>query len=252
MVSAIWFGLSTMKFYVLQQNDQRRSSWVLATMVKKAPPRKRNSEVIPSTVHKLLGQRPEGEMRMKDIYRQARCQTCRRYDPHDMVEIGFDDDVIIKIKGDFAHTNDRILLITQKFLDVLTGIGARGFETKPIGDTGWHALRVTCLKEIADGVMKDFGERCTECSRAEYSAGILEKVSDLDILSGETMMFTTRQAWPRAFSDRDTVITEDIVLALKKAGIKGGHCYRLLSDDEWKKKEREGGDRWPPRSMTYL
>lgn len=243
---------SFMNYYILDQNDQSKPSWALCTPVAPMPKRSK-SAAIPKTVNALLGTPPPMSMRIKEKYLKACCKTCRRYDEHDIFDIGFDGEVSIKIKGDFAHSNDRVLLVSDRFLSVLQTMEAKGFEAKPLGQSGWHALRATCLVEGVEGVIKDFGERCPECGRAEYSAGIHEKLSQLvGLPTSEKTVFTTRLGWPTAFYDRDIFITEDIVVALKNAGIKGGYCTRLLLDKEWDEMKARGGDRRPRGSIIYL
>ena len=44
-------------------------------------------------------------MRIKRQYEPLRCKTCGRYDAYAMFEIGFDEPVQIRIKGDFGDTD---------------------------------------------------------------------------------------------------------------------------------------------------
>ena len=93
-----------MNYYRLGANDQSRPSWVLFETAEPLPKRPKRPE-LPSTVHRLLGRRPEGKMRIKPQYEPLRCKTCGRYDASAMFEIGFDEPVQIRIKGDFGDTD---------------------------------------------------------------------------------------------------------------------------------------------------
>ena len=87
----------------------------------------------------FFGPQPDGKMRMKPAYLPACCKTCRRYDDDDIHDIGFAEPVTIRIRGDFAFTQDRVLIVSDKSLKREEPAGG-GFETKPIGKSGWHAL----------------------------------------------------------------------------------------------------------------
>ena len=109
-----------------------------------------------------------------------------------MFEVGFDDPVTMRFKGDYGHTEDRIFSINEKFLNVLKKADVGGFETKPLGKSGWHALRVTLLVDHANDVVDTSGPSCPECERPKESGGIFEYLSELSLPVHPHTFFTTK------------------------------------------------------------
>ena len=222
------------KFYDLSENDHLRPSWVLFTPPSKSPSKRRSREALPPAVNALLGPPPEGPMKIKPAYAKLRCPRCGRYEASEAFDIGFDDDSSIKIKGDFGHTTDRVFVVTNAFLNALKAIRIQGYETKPIGKTGWHALRVTLQVDAVPEVFKTSGSPCSGCGRPEESWGVPVRLSDLAVPKITNTFFTTKQSWPSApFFDRSIFLSEEMARALKDSGVKGGYCKRLLTDEEW-------------------
>jgi hypothetical protein len=245
-----------MKFFSLWPTDQKQASWVLCVIERISISRNKRAGAIPAAVHSLLGQPAGDGLRMKPQYQRLRCGTCRRYDSDEAFKVGFDEEATIKIKGNFGPTNDRIMLIDDKFLSALKSGGVKGFDSKPIGHTGWHAFRVNHFVSSNDAVIKTAGARCPECGRPEESWGVHQRLSDLSLPSGTKTFFTTKCGWPSSpFLDRETFLTEDIVDLLKEAGIAGGYCHRLWTEEEGRKYDenrRNGVDKYPPGTTVYL
>jgi hypothetical protein len=245
-----------MKYFSLWPGDQKQSSWVLFSFEQKSGRRRKSESAIPSTVHALLGKAAEGGLWMKPQYQHIRCGKCRRYDADEAFRVGFDAGAIIKIKGDFGHTNDRIVLINDKFLGVLKSGGVKGYESKPIGKTGWHAFRVSLFVESSEEVIKTTGPQCPECGRPEESWGVHQRLSDLSLPLDSNTFFTTKSCWPSApFLDREMFLTEDVMELITDAGITGGYCYRLWTEDEARKYDenrKNGVDKTPPGTTVYL
>jgi len=245
-----------MNFFSLCPGDQVRPSWVLFTTAEKANKRKRHSEGVPSTVYALLGSPAEEKMRLKPQYEPLRCKRCGRYDGAKIFEIGFDPDASIKIKGDFGYTTDRVFLISDKFLNTLKAGNVKGYEAKPIGNTGWHAIQVSLFVDSDDKVIKTAGIPCPECGRPEESWGVHRRLAELSLPKEINTFFTTKGGWPSApFYDRETFLTEDVMSLLKESRIAGGYCYRLWTEDESRKyyENREKGiDKYPPGTTVYL
>src|SRR5688572_8658202 len=227
-----------MNIYRLQQKDQLRASWVILSETE--PPRKRTTPAgVPPTVRRLLGSPSEGQLHLKAQYAALVCKTCKRYDAYRMFDLGFDDDVTIRIKGDFAHTDDRVFLVGNRFLDVLKSSDVSGYEVKALGVTGWHALRVTRLVDSEASVIKTSGQPCAECGRPREAWGVHEHLGQVSLPTESNTFFTTRKSSPTPFYDRDIFITEEVVEALKRGGIKGGYCYRLFTTEEWHNMEED-------------
>lgn len=243
-----------MNYYYLVEKDKLRLSWAVSVVRKPLPKHTRNAE-LPPVLYRFLGPVPEGEMALKPQYEGVACKVCGSYDDDAMFDLGFFDPVTIRFKEDFGHTDDRVFVISQKFLDVLRSAKIHGFETKPLGSSGWHALRVTERVECDESVMEQIGPFCRECGRAERVPGAFTKLEELSLPSRPRVIFTTKKGWPKPFRDRTTFLTEDVVELLKGAGIKGGWCHRLWTSNEVEKMEVKAkqGKKWkPPGAIVTL
>ena len=223
-----------MNYYRLSEKDQPRLSWALVIREKKGKLPER-PPAIPATVHRLLGQPFPPGLRFKPQYSRYRCKLCGRFDGYEVFDEGFDDDVKIRIKGDFGHTTDRIFVVNDRFVKTIESVNAQGYELKPLGKSGWHAFRVNCLVGIAPGVIKTTNSVCPECGRPDEAWGLVQRVSEIDVPATSGTFFAPKKGMPRAVTDRDIFITEDLMLALKANGIKGAYCSRLFTDEEWAK-----------------
>jgi hypothetical protein len=245
-----------MKWFSLCQIDQRRPTWVLFERQKKLPPDRPPLETIPFAVHALLGAAVRGQMSIKDKYLQLCCRKCGRYDSYAIFNIGFDEDVSVRISGDFGHSNDRIFLVNEKFLSAIRQARVKGFETKPLGRTGWHAFRITVLVESSDTIVKTSGPACLECGTPEEAWGVHERETDLSLPETSNTFFTTLKSWPSfPFQDRPIFLTDDVVRILQDAGVAGGYCYRLWTEEEARRvseNRKRGIDRYPGGTTVYL
>jgi hypothetical protein len=238
-----------MHSYLLVEKDPSKSSWVLMELVKPVKKRLRSPD-LPPVMYRFFGLPPDGEMRMKPQYVPLCCKTCGRYDDDAAFDVGFKDPVTIRIQGDFGHTEDRILVVSDRFLSVLKKAKVRGYETRPAGTSGWHALRATVHVDTAKGVMKPVKPICRTCGRSNGAVGSFEHRKQLSIPPQANTFFTTKTNWHRRFYDRETFLTEDVMEALKAGGIKGGWCNRLWTDEEVRKAQEKAkaGIKWKPPS----
>lgn len=221
-----------MNYYMLSEKDHPRQSWALITEERKTKQVKRPAE-IPAIVHQLLGKPLPPGLRFKPQYSHYRCKLCRRFDGYEVFEKGFDDDVMIRIKGDFGHTSDRIFVVNDRFVRAIESVDAKGYELKPLGKSGWHALRVTCLVTFAPGVVKTSEWACSECGRPTEVWGRVQRVSEIEVPTVSNTFFASNRSMPYPFWDRNIFLTGDLVQALKSHDIKGGYCYQLYTDEEW-------------------
>mgnify|MGYP001569024203 CR=1 FL=1 len=242
-----------MNYYYLDERDQTRPSWVLFDLVKRGRKNVRQSE-LPPAIYQFFGSQPEGEMRMKPEYLQTCCKKCGRYDEDAVFQVGFSDPVTIRIKGDYSHTQDRVFLVSERFLKVLCNAKVRGYESKPVGKSGWHALCVTVRVNCADGVLKPAEPYCPACGRPDGAVGSFERVSQLSVPRDDKTFITTNVNYHRRLWDRDIFITENVLRALKDGGIKGGYCSRLWTDEEvrFAGEMAKQGRKWKPTNSTVL
>ncbi len=220
-----------MNYYTLWGNDQARHSWVLITE-EKAKPRARPPEV-PKVVHQLLGAPVPSGLRFKPRYSRFRCGLCRRFDGYAVFDEGFDGDVKIRIKGDFGHSTDRIFVVNDRFLAALRSVNTSGYETKALGQSGWHALKITTAVRVADSAYGGGGNTCPECGRLEFGGMDIDRISDITPPTEAVTLFTHQKSWPCTAFDRMPLLTEPVVHALKEHGIKGGFCDQLFTDEVW-------------------
>jgi hypothetical protein len=242
-----------MNYYLLGDNDQTQSSWVLYELDPENPGKRATSK-LPAVMMQFFGPQPDRNMRMKPAYLPACCKTCRRYDDDDVFDIGFADPVTIRIRGDFGYTQDRVLVISDKLLKALKAARVRGFETKPIGKSGWHALSVTTRVDSKKGVLKPGKPVCRTCGRPNGTVGAFQYVSELSVPDEPNTLFTTKTNFHSRLWDRDIFATEDVVSVLKKARIQGGYCNRLWSEEERKQIAENAKQkvRWKPPETTVL
>ena len=244
-----------MKYYAIDLADQTKTSWALHEVVKNLPKQPR-PEGMPPVFYKFFPS-ADVEMRMKPQYQPLCCIKCGRFEADKMFESGFDDPVTMRFEGDYGHTQDRIFSISEKFLKVLKNAKTGGYEIKPLGSSGWHALRVTLRVAHDDDVIGSSGPNCSVCGRPKESFGLFKYLSELDLPSQANTFFTTDKDWPSCHaSDRDIFITENVLEALKEGGITGGYCSRLWTEDEYQKqneKEKQGVKFWkPPGTLVHL
>lgn len=244
-----------MNYYSVNLEDHPKNSWVLFEVLKVLP-RQPKPPGLPPVFYKFFPAQ-EVEVRLKPQYQSLICRKCGRFDSDQVFEAGFDGAVTIHFKGDFGYTDDRVFVINGKYHKALLRARIGGFETKPLGKSGWFALRATLRVEHAEKVIKSRKPLCSECGRPKESFGRFEQVRQLAVPTVSSTFFTTTTGWPSAhFCDRALFLTEDALQVLKQDRVKGGYCTRLLTDEEVKKqkqKAREGIPFWrPPKLLVKL
>ena len=233
--------------------DYTKSSWVLHDVIKKLP-RKQNPDMAP-VFYKFFST-PDAQVQLKEPYHCIACRKCGRFDIDEVFKIGFFEPVILRFKEDIGQTDDKVTVINDKCAKALKAAKVGGYETKPIGKTGWHAFRVTLLLPPPKESITTRGETCTECGRPEYMGVQSWRVSHVAHPSHENTLYSTNVRYTgSSVSDRDIFLTEDVVKVLKAAQVKGPHCSRLQTDEEVEKRlklEKEGKN-WMPKGLTvYL
>jgi hypothetical protein len=164
-----------------------------------------------------------GVFQTRPRYEQVVCKRCRRFDSDQVFDAGYDEDVTIRFRDDFATTNDRQFLVSQRMLEVLRKGKVGGFEARPVGKEGWHAIKVTLRVDSDPGAYHEAGTRCQACGMREEGAGggSISLLSQVTAPGQANVFFTTKVAFHgREISDRDILCTEDVVLLLKESGIR--------------------------------
>ena len=246
-------NMKPLRYYLLMENDQARESWIL-TMPAKLAPKKSKSRNLPPLLHRFFGYFIGRGREMKAEYDDVRCQRCGRYKDDDVFAVGFFDPFFIHTRGDFCMTGDRVFIINEKFLKVLRKAKVRGYETKPLGESGWYAIRATCRVKLSKKVMKTYPPLCPECRLPKEASGGFDIQRDLSVPQEPMTIFTTERGWPSTLWDRDLFFTEDVAMLLKAEGIKGGYCRRLLTEDDLKRTDElaKQGKRLKPTEIAIL
>jgi len=200
-----------------------------------------------------------GVLQARPRYANLVCQRCGRFDSDKIFDAGFDEDVTLRFRDDFATTTDRIFIISPRMLEVLRRGKVGGFEVKPVGKEGWHAMKVTLRVDSDPRAYQEAGCRCPTCGmrRAGAGGGSIELLSQVAPPGQTNVFFTTKAAFlGREISDRDILCTEDVALLLKKHGIRKGSFHRLWTTDEkntYEEKCARGILNWyPPKRTIYL
>jgi hypothetical protein len=244
-----------MNYYYVDLIDEPHTSWVMMEVVKNLPKYPRKPE-LPSAFYRFF-QFPDAQVRLKPQYTHLYCQKCGRYDADRVFDVGFSEPATIRLKWEFGFTNDRVFIINENVLRVLKRAKVGGYETKPIGCTGWHALRASVLVDSVSSKWERKAKRCSKCGLSDDVGLSFDYLNQLSLPSQVNTFFTTKKFWPAASShDRDLFLTEDVVNALKAGKIKGPWCTRLWTEEEEaeiKAKARQGIKSWkPPKSTVFL
>jgi hypothetical protein len=244
-----------MNFYAFSLEDYSKTSWALHEVVKVLPKQPKPAEM-PSVFYKFFPS-ADVEVRMKPQYHGVCCKKCGRFDSDKVFEIGFKDPVAIHFKGDYGYTDDRMFVINERFLKVLKKAKVDGYETKPLGKSGWHTLRATVLVGHVDDVVKTGGPLCSECGRPKENFGVFKYQRELSLPNRTNTFFSTKTSWQSyGFRDRPLFISEDVLQALQEGGIAGGYCNRLWTGEDeklQKEKEKQGIPFWqPPKTAVPL
>jgi hypothetical protein len=250
-------SLSEPRLYRVCDNQQPRRNWLVFRETKAPKPFPR-LEFIPSGLFDT-SRGVGGVFQRRPRYTEVVCSSCHRFDSDQIFEAGFDEDVAIRFRDDFATTNDRLFLISQRMLEVLHRANVGGFEAKPVGTEGWHAMNVTLRVDSDPGAYHEAGKKCQSCGMRKEGAGggMIELLSQVTAPGQSNVFFTTKVAFHgREISDRDIFCTEDVVLLLKEKGIRKGSFHRLWTAKEIKtfdEKRAQGIDNWyPPKRIIYL
>ncbi|HEV2294711.1 MAG TPA: hypothetical protein VGR35_12730 [Tepidisphaeraceae bacterium] len=237
-----------MKYYKLCLIDQPKSSWVLHDVIKRVP--KRKNPEMPSAFYKFFAP-PDADVHMKERYQKLCCTQCGRYHSDEVFDAGFEEPVAIRFKQDMAWTDDRQLVLNDKVLGVLKAAKVEGYESKPIGKSGWHVMRVTPRVDCDESIFEVAEPFCGACGQPRSAGKAVSFLSQIKVPAGATnTFFTTKIGWASKYKmDRNVFLTEDVYRALKDGKVSGPYCDRLLTDDEVVKME---AGKQPAGRTVYL
>lgn len=246
------------RLYRICSNEQPRTNWVVFRQIE-APKRMPPSPNVPGVVRTLLGyHRGVGGIReVRSRYSTLVCPGCQNFDSDKIFDAGFDDDVLIHFRDDFAETNDFIFVIGQRMLDVLRKGCVTGYEVKQLDKSGWYAMRATVRVNSDPAVFRYEKPKCKKCGDPVDGGGSHWLLSEIEPPPTSKTFFTTRnRCLAREGPDRDLFCTEDVALLLREHGIRKGSFHRLLTEEErvkLKAKHEQGIYNWyPAKRILYL
>src|SRR5688572_2251468 len=129
-----------MKSYKLGLADYPKSSWAIHDVVKPLR-RQKNPEMAP--VFYMFFSTPDADVTLREPYRSLQCQACGRFETDAIFDVGFEQPPTIRFAHHIGLTDDRIYVINDNCLAAFKQADVAGYKTKPIGDSGWHALNIT-------------------------------------------------------------------------------------------------------------
>ena len=237
-----------MTYYRFCLIDQPKSSWVLHDVIQRSL--KRRSTEMPSAFNKFFAP-PDADVHRKERYQKLCCSKCGRYDSDEVFEAGFEEPMAIQFKQDMGWTNDRQLVLSDKVLGVLKKAKVGGYETKPVGRSGWHVMRVTSRVDCNKKVYNLEKPNCKACGQPAEGGGSIWQLRDVKPPAGTNTFFTTKVGWASMYeADREVFLTKDVYEALKDGKVSGPHCDRLLSDEEVARMKTTGKE--PAGRTVYL
>lgn len=219
--------------YVFYPDDQRSNNWLLF---------EEHGE--------------SGAVKVKPEHQHLFCPKCSKYDP----EAAFGGPITlqtkIRAKGDTCLTSDGFLLISEKLNALLESKRIEGLERRPLADSGWHLARAPHRVPADDSRLERGTPVCRKCKLPRYFGGGFHFRSQLGSVCPNSMFFTTNlETCSVNALARRLFATEDIVLTLKEAGMKGGEFHRLLNAEEEAQvlaTGAQGKAKWPKNHFIVL
>jgi hypothetical protein len=194
---------------------------------------------------------------VKDRYRHIVCCECHGFSHDQIFDEGFDETLNIRSRKQFVSTGEGFLCVSQAFREFYVESNYSGLDFKHVG-RGWHVISVTerlALKAF-DDVYEVKGPQCNTCGRPKSVTGVISYLSELGASPKSNCFFSTvSDRFCAGFTDRPLFASEEIVLAMKHKGLKGGEFRRLLTKDEevaLKTSLEAGKVKWPKDLNIFL
>jgi hypothetical protein len=159
------------------------------------------------------------------------CPRCGRFDHDKAFEIGWDG-TFVKMrprKGrNILVTDDDFLCVTNELLGTLTKAKVKGFEAKPLPNSGWSVLRITCRRRFEPEVYRSVPE-CSVCKGGGHY-GSVQFERQIDVPDEDPTFFSTDK--PRGQGGFDIFVSDGLRGILQEANASGGELHRLLTPEE--------------------
>lgn len=161
------------------------------------------------------------------------CGRCGRFSFDEVFALGFDEiSPFIRVKADVFASDEGFLCINNRFKDLIEAEQLPGLALKPAGKTGWNVINVVTRFDVRESVFQRTRQKeCPECGRAEMIGSLRHRGQLLSLPESETFFSTRLDRQGSGASDRDLLMTEGIVKALRRGKIKGGILEELLDEE---------------------
>lgn len=194
---------------------------------------------------------------LKSRYTELVCSACSKFDYDVVFNEGFDADIEIHAKGNFFQSTDGFYCFDDKFRSLIERFQIGGLAIQPLSDSGWHVCNI---RRRVDGdrtvytVHKPF---CGQCGRPKGGVtGLVQFESDIKPPTEESLFFGLTFDRQGYNGDRDLFATEDVVIKMKEAGLRGLTCFKLLEGADAAKLrlaiEQKEKFKWPKGARVIL
>ena len=166
-------------------------------------------------------------------YDKLVCVRCGRFSYDDVFALGFEKvSPFFRVKTDIFCSDEGFYCVNKRFTDLIQMEQFPGLNIKPAGNTGWNVINITARFEVRDDVyQKARPELCRVCGRPTLIGSLRHLGQMRSFPKSETFFSTTTDRQGSGGLDRDFLLTEGIVTALKRNKIKGGALHELLDEE---------------------
>lgn len=194
---------------------------------------------------------------LKPRYTELVCSACSKFDYDAVFNEGFDADIDIAAKGNFFQSTDGFYCFDDKFRSLIERFKIGGLTIKPLSDSGWHVCNIRCRVDGDRSVYTVHKPFCGQCGRPKGGVtGLVQFESEIKPPTGESLFFGLTFDRQGYNGDRDLFATEDVVVKMKEAGLRGVTCFKLFAEPEATKVrlaiERREPFKWPKGSRVIL
>lgn len=185
------------------------------------------------------------------------CPTCSKFDHDAVFNEGFDADIALRGKGNFFKSADGFYCLDDKFRSFIDQFNIGGLEIKSLGASGWHVCSIRCRVDGDPGVYTKHKPFCAQCARPKGGVtGLVRFQSEIKPPQKEALFFGLTFDRHGYNGDRDLFATEDVVMKMKEADLRGMTGFKLLVEPEAAKFrsaiERNEVFKWPKGTRIIL
>lgn len=104
---------------------------------------------------------------LRNRYADLACPRCKKFDEVEALRRGIEADIRVRSKRDVFANAEWMTCVSRRFLDIAAEEGISGFESAPIGQTGFSVLfpGVEAPVDVKLTSMRFIGVPCEHCGR---------------------------------------------------------------------------------------